>query len=51
VNRHHFEIEPELMQELVLGWNCPYIDVPDRAADLFGTKHARICDMPRALAS
>ena len=52
VNRHYFNIEPELMQELVLGWKRPDVDVPSLAsADLFGAEQARICDLPATLAS
>jgi len=52
VNRHYFKMEPELMRELVLGWQRPDVDVPSIAsAELFGSEQPRICDMPLALAS
>jgi integrase len=52
VNRHYFDIEPEVMQELVLGWKRPDVHIPSLAsADLFGAEQTPICSTPVALAS
>jgi len=52
VNRHYFNIEPELMQELVLGWKCPDVRIPPlAAADLFGVEQTPICSAPLVLVS
>jgi len=51
VNRHYFNIEPELMQELVLGGKRPDVHIPSVAsAELFGADPAPICSAPLALA-
>lgn len=51
VNRHYFDIEPEVMQELVLGWKRPNVHVPSLAsAELFGADPTPICSAPLALA-
>ena len=51
VNRHYFNIEPELMQELMLGWKRPDVHIPSLAsAELFGTEQTPICKAALALA-
>jgi hypothetical protein len=52
VNRHYFNTEPELMQELVLGWKRPDVHIPSLAsADLFGAEQTPICSTPLTRAS
>ncbi len=52
VNRHYFNVEPELMQELVLGWKRPDVHIPSLASvDLFGVEQTPICRAPLALVS
>ena len=47
VNRHYFNIELEMMQELVLGWERPDFDFPASAStSIFGAEQTPICDMP-----
>ena len=51
VNRHYFDIEPEVMQELVLGWKRPDVHIPSLAsAELFGAEQTPICKPALALA-
>jgi integrase len=52
VNKHYFNIELDLMQEMVLGWERPDVPVPPSASlTVFGAEQTPICDVPLALAS
>ncbi|HEX6097695.1 MAG TPA: hypothetical protein VF432_15315 [Thermoanaerobaculia bacterium] len=52
VNKHYFNIELDLMQEMVLGWQRPDVPVPSSASlTVFGVEQTPICDAPLALAS
>jgi hypothetical protein len=44
VNRHYFNLEDEVMQELVTGWELPDIDV-------FNDEQPPLCDDALPLAS
>jgi hypothetical protein len=52
VNKHYFNIELDLMQEMVLGWERPDVPVPASASlTVFGAEQSPICDAPLALAN
>jgi hypothetical protein len=52
VNKHYFNIELDLMQEMVLAWERPDVPVPSSASlTVFGVEQTPICDAPLALAS
>ncbi len=52
MNPHYFNIEPELMQERVLGWKRPDVHIPSLAsAELFGADPTPICSALLALVS
>ena len=52
VNKHYFNIELDLMQEMVLGWERPDVPVPWSASlTVFGAEQTPICDAPLALES
>ncbi|HEU4889244.1 MAG TPA: hypothetical protein VFV49_15260 [Thermoanaerobaculia bacterium] len=47
VNKHYFNIELDLMQEMVLGWERPDVPVPSSASlTVFGAEQTPICDAP-----
>ncbi len=49
VNKHYFNIELDLMQEMVLGWERPDVPVPSSASPtVFGVEQTPICDVPLA---
>jgi len=51
VNRHYFNIEPKLMQELVLGWKRPDAHIPSLALADFSARNRRRSVAPLACAS
>lgn len=52
VNKHHFNIELDLMQEMVLGWERPDVPIPTWGSlTVFAVEQLPICDAPLARAS